>query len=168
MDTEELRRVLGLLHQEETRRAFAALVLGRPGEREAPAETLARLARGGLAVQQDGRWRARPERFSELLKTLAPEPDRLSPEEKTLRAFLVDGRLREMPAKHDSRMTVLRRLSQAFEPGVRYPEREVNAALRAFREDYPSLRRYLVEAGLLSREGNVYWRGGPADRPEPG
>jgi len=49
----------------------------------------------------------------------------------------------------------------AFEPGVRMPEREVDAVLRAFyEEDWVSLRRYLIDAGLMSREKGVYWRTG--------
>ncbi|WP_084958148.1 DUF2087 domain-containing protein [Thermoactinospora rubra] len=160
MNDEDIRRVLGLLYQQDTLTAFAALVLG--GE-VADGEALERLRRGGLAVrEEDGTWRARPERFRELLQaTAVPEP-KLDPEEKVLRTFLVDGRLREIPMKHDKRMVVLRYIAQVFEPGVRYPEKDVDVALRAFHDDYPALRRYLVDAGLLAREDNVYWRsGGP-------
>lgn len=44
--------------------------------------------------------------------------------------------------------------------GKRYPERNVDAALRGFHDDYPALRRYLVEAGFLERANGVYWRSG--------
>ncbi|MEV0586427.1 DUF2087 domain-containing protein [Nonomuraea sp. NPDC050310] len=160
MNDEEIRRVLGLLYQEDTLRALAALVLGQDA---ASPDALARLERGGLAERDaGGSWRARPERFKELLKSVAPEPVKLTGEERVLRTFLVDGRLREMPMKHEKRMVVLRYISQVFEPGVRYPEKEVNVALRAFHDDYAALRRYLIDAELLSREDNVYWRsGGP-------
>ena len=46
----------------------------------------------------------------------------------------------------------------AFEPGRRYPEPEVDAILRSFHDDYPALRRYLVDAALLARERGEYWR----------
>ncbi|MFI6322950.1 DUF2087 domain-containing protein [Nonomuraea sp. NPDC050556] len=163
MKDEEIRRVFGLLHQEETLRAFAALVLGTAGE---PSEkVLERLERGGLAERgADGTWRARPERFRELLQATAEPARKLSAEEKVLETFLVDGRVREFPVKHEKRMILLRHISRVFEPGVRYPEKDVDVALRAFHDDYPALRRYLVEADLLSRENNVYWRaGGPVD-----
>jgi hypothetical protein len=55
---------------------------------------------------------------------------------------------------------VLDRLSQEFEVGVRYPERQVNATLRRFHPDVAALRRYLVDEGLLDREAGVYWRAG--------
>jgi hypothetical protein len=59
---------------------------------------------------------------------------------------------------------VLDRVAQAFEPGIKYPEAEVNAILLGFHDDYAALRRYLVENGFLSREGGIYWRtGGTVD-----
>lgn len=161
---EEIRRVLGLLHQEETLRAFAALVLGTAEPLDDKA--LERLQRGGLAERgDDGAWRARPARFRELLQAAAEPPRKLTPEQKVLETFIVDGRLREMPVKHEKRLIVLTYISRVFEPGVRYHERDVDVALRAFHDDYPALRRYLVEADLLNRDNtNVYWRaGGPVD-----
>ena len=47
-----------------------------------------------------------------------------------------------------------------FEIGVRYPERDVNAMLRAFHDDVATLRRYLVDEHFLSRDAGVYWRSG--------
>ncbi|MER7503024.1 DUF2087 domain-containing protein [Nonomuraea pusilla] len=159
----EIRKVLGLLSQDDTVRAFAALVLG--DATGLPPKVLDRLAAGGLAGRDaDGRWRARPERFRELLRAHAEPQPELSAEERVLRTFLVDGRLTTMGMRRDKRLVVLRYVARVFEPGVRYPEKDVNVALRAFHDDYAALRRYLVDEGLLSREGNVYWRsGGPVD-----
>lgn len=78
-----------------------------------------------------------------------------------LRAFLdEDGRLRQVPAKLSKRLVVLDHVARAFEIGVRYPEREVDAVLRAFHPDHVALRRYLVEQDFLTREAGVYWRSG--------
>jgi hypothetical protein len=83
-------------------------------------------------------------------------------EEAVLRNYFRGGRLREIPARQAKRRIVLVRLALEFDVGVRYPEREVNQTLRRFHEDYASLRRYLVDEGLLSREKGLYWRsGGP-------
>ena len=85
-------------------------------------------------------------------------------EEAVLRSYFRAGRLTEVPAKHAKRLIVLTRLALEFEPGVRYPEREVNQILGRFNDDYATLRRYLVDEGLLSRERGEYWRtGGPVD-----
>ena len=81
-------------------------------------------------------------------------------EEAVLRAFFRDGRLTEIPTKASKRRIVLERVALAFEPGVRYDEREVNVIVAAFHRDHASLRRYLVDEGFLAREGGVYWRSG--------
>jgi len=81
--------------------------------------------------------------------------------EKVLRTFLKDGRLTAIPAKAGKRWVLLEHIACAFEPGVRIPEREVDATLRAFYEyDYVSLRRYLIDTGLMARENGWYWRTG--------
>ena len=81
-----------------------------------------------------------------------------------LRAFLRGGRLTQIPAQRSKRLVVLDHISRVFDVGVRYPEREVNAFLRAFHPDVAALRRYLVDEGFMSRERNVYWRtGGSVD-----
>ncbi|NUT32795.1 MAG: DUF2087 domain-containing protein [Hamadaea sp.] len=81
--------------------------------------------------------------------------------EAALRTFFTeDGRLASMPARMGKRRFVLEQIALAFEPGVKYAELEVNAILRAFWDDYVTLRRYLVDAGLLGRDSGVYWRTG--------
>jgi hypothetical protein len=150
MSDDAIKQVLGLLYQEDTLRVLAALVLnGAPEEsgldKDATRRALDRLERGGLVVREDdGRWRARRERFRELLHATAKPAPSTSPEEKVLQSFLVEGRLRAIPSKRDKQLIVLNYVAQVFEPGVRYS----------------ALRRYLVDDRLLSRENNVYWRSG--------
>ncbi|SEG91331.1 hypothetical protein SAMN05444920_107237 [Nonomuraea solani] len=159
MNDEDIRRVLGLLYQDDTLRTFASLVLGTT-DGLSP-KCLHKLAAGGLAARgDDGTWRATPERFRDLLRAHAEPAEELSPDERVLRTFLVDGRLTTMAMRRDKRLVVLRYIAMVFEPGMRYAEKDVNVALRAFHDDYAALRRYLVDEDLLSREGNVYWRSG--------
>ena len=81
--------------------------------------------------------------------------------QRVLSAFLDrDGRLLRLPARRGKRLVVLEHLVQLFEPGVRYPETEVNALLRAFDDDVALLRRALVDEGFLSRAEGLYWRTG--------
>ena len=70
------------------------------------------------------------------------------------------GRITTIPSKHTKRLAFLDWLAQEFEPGRKYPEKQVNEILLRRHDDYPALRRYLVEMGLLARENNVYWRCG--------
>jgi hypothetical protein len=83
--------------------------------------------------------------------------------EALLRIFIQDGRLRRLPARRGRRRVVLEHVAvYSFEPGVRYAEREVDTVLRTWCEggeaDHVTLRRYLVDEGLLSRAHGVYWR----------
>ena len=54
---------------------------------------------------------------------------------------------------------LLRHVAQAFEPGVRYGEKELNDILLGFNEDTARLRRSPVEFGMMRREGGggAYW-----------
>ena len=167
----------GLLADDGRRRVFAAVVLGAGTLDEIAAATglplpavwkaLKRLGREDVVREVDERWSVRPDVLAQRAREAAPpeEPldEDLPPREaQVLRAFLRDGRLTTIPASHAKRRVVLDHLVRAFEIGVRYPEREVDAVLRAFHPDHAALRRYLVDEGLLSREAGVYWRsGGP-------
>jgi hypothetical protein len=79
-------------------------------------------------------------------------------EEKILATFVRDGRLVRMPARHGKRLVILRWLVERFQPGVSYPESQVNEILAHVDPDYATLRRYLVDAGLMQREQGIYWR----------
>jgi hypothetical protein len=83
-----------------------------------------------------------------------------SEEAEVLRRFFTGSRLREIPGQRSKRRIVLERLVQEFEPGVRYPERQVNMILQLVHPDYAALRRYLVDEGLMTRAEGVYWRTG--------
>ncbi len=85
---------------------------------------------------------------------LADPPDQL-------RAFISDGRITALPAKRTRRRLLFDQVVQAFEPGRRYPEAELDEILKAIFDDHCALRRYLIDEEFMSRspEG-VYWRAG--------
>ncbi len=161
--------IVGLLADRTRLAVIAALVLGH---RDVAAATglpardvgraLARLQAGGLV---DGH-EVRVDRIAEAART-APVPAEdlgyADPAvEQVVGRFVRDGRLVAMPAAGEKRRLVLEHLVQVFEPGRRYAEKEVDAVLRALAEasDHATLRRYLVDHGLLAREGGTYWRSG--------
>ena len=88
-----------------------------------------------------------------------------------LRVFVRNGRIETLPARQSRRRLLLDMIAQAFEPGVRYPERRVSLFLGALHDDYAALRRYLVDEEFLSRSGGEYWRSGgtvsPSGAPGP-
>jgi hypothetical protein len=78
-----------------------------------------------------------------------------------LRAFIRDGRITALPAKRTRRLLLLDQVAQAFEPGRKYPERDVDEVLKAIFDDHCALRRYLVDEAFLSRTAaGIYWRAG--------
>lgn len=166
----------GLLAEPDRLAVFAAVVLGADVPSAVAARTglhtreveaaVRRLRRGGLVGIADGRLVARVSAFKDAVREYgspAPPEQDLDPDRSraaVLRAFLRDGRLLRIPAARSKRRIVLEHLVAVFEPGRRYPEREVDAVLRAWHDDHAALRRYLVDEGLMSRAGGEYWRSG--------
>ena len=168
--------IAGLLADPARLKVVAALALGAGTIEEVSAASglplkdvalaARRLARAGL-VHRDGHALAlHTERFGAAARAAAeaaPTPEPLSDdpaEDAVLSAFVRDGRLVSIPVQHSKRRVVLEHLVRVFEPGLRYPEREVNALLAVWHADVAALRRYLVDEGLLTREAGLYWRSG--------
>ena len=80
--------------------------------------------------------------------------------ETVFSAFVKDGRITAMPAKHAKRLVLLDHVAGLFDIGVHYSELEVNSILRAVFDDYVALRRYLIDEGFLDRADGEYWRSG--------
>ncbi len=79
---------------------------------------------------------------------------------KVLEGFFRHGRLEKLPAQHKKRLIVLDRFALRFEAGRRYNEAEVTALIAPLFDDYCTIRRLLVDEGLIRREGASYWREG--------
>jgi len=168
--------IVGLLADEARLKVVAALALGAGTLEEVAASSglplkdvalaARRLARAGLVDRDGHALTLHTELFGAAARAAAeaaPAPEPLSgdpAEAAVLGAFVRDGRLTSIPAQLSKRIVVLQHLVRVFEPGVRYPEREVNALLAVWHPDVAALRRYLVDEGLLTREAGVYWRSG--------
>ena len=72
--------------------------------------------------------------------------------------FNPDGTLISIPAKSAKRLAVLHRIAQELSPTTRYPEKYLNAIIATFHDDTAAIRRYMIEYGILERDGeSVYW-----------
>lgn len=78
--------------------------------------------------------------------------------QKVLAAFFRHGRLEKLPAQHKKRLIVLEQFALRFEPGRRYSEQEVTGLIAPVFDDYCTIRRLMVDEGLVRREGACYWR----------
>jgi hypothetical protein len=161
----------GLLGDDERLRVVAAIALGartiddvaKSGDL-APQEVrraLPRLISAGVVQSQDG-LRVDLAAFREAARERAPRrrelPDATPKQAQVLRNFVDDGRLRALPVRAAQRRVVLEYLAERFEKGIVYPEPAVNDLLGPFNDDYVSLRRALVDEGLLTRSGGRYRR----------
>lgn len=136
-------------------------------------EAVARLRQAGL-ITSDGRLDMGVVRdVGSQLPALEPASDEVTEgpwtagEADVLKRFFRGDRLIEIPSHRSKRRVVLERLAQEFEPGVRYPERQVNFTLQMVHPDYAALRRYMVDEGLMTRADGVYWRTGGRYETEP-
>jgi hypothetical protein len=166
----------GLLADEDRLRVFSAVALGARSvpdiadhagmDPRTVVKALQRLESGGVVSSEGPEWVLRRDVIAaearRTSKTFEPyDEEGLPPRQASvLRAFLRDGRLASIPSVRSKRLVVLDHIAKVFEIGVRYPEREVDALLRAFHDDYAALRRYLVDEGFLARDHAEYWRSG--------
>ena len=79
-----------------------------------------------------------------------------------------DSELDRFPLKEKKRIAIIAQLAKQFQPGKNYTEKEVNAILTRYYEDYAILRRYLIEYNFLdrSRDGRAYWVKEDPDKQE--
>lgn len=101
---------------------------------------------------------------------MAAGPRKLTELEKVIRSFVRDGRLVSIPAKPSKREILLPwLLDECFPDDRDYEEKEVNQRLALLYPDVSALRRYLIDAGLMTREAGIYRRAAPmsSDKPRP-
>ncbi len=77
---------------------------------------------------------------------------------KILRSFVKDGRLVKIPEALKKRRVVLEWLVDMLDRRKRYTEKEINAFLKRFHEDFATLRRELIDRQYMRREDSIYWR----------
>jgi predicted transcriptional regulator len=98
---------------------------------------------------------------SDALPTVAADVDMDAYDRKVLNIYLKpDGRFKGLPSQQKKMEAVLRYIVKAFEPDIRYSEKEVTETLAGFYEDSSGLRRDLIDYGFMAREGGggAYWR----------
>lgn len=165
-------KIVGLLAQQpHTVEELAALLnLGA----STTSHHLARLAQAGLvSARAEGHYyyyslqtealqsMAQTILSKENLPRLSQDVDADAFERKVLQSFTnPDGSIKAFPTQEKKFLVLLRYLLNAFEPGVRYTEKQVNEILARYNEDTALLRRSFIEFHMMQREGGggMYWR----------
>ena len=102
------------------------------------------LVAAGLAHKEGNAYRLDSQALEKLTRRVlaqshppAPEYEGDEFEVKTLRAYISrDGTLKSIPNQQKKLMVILKHLVKDFEPGVKYPEAQVNQILGRYHEDY--------------------------------
>ena len=99
----------------------------------------------------------------EILREEASESELLKEREdayrqKVIRSFFAYGKLKAIPTQLKKERIVLEEIAKAFEPGKKYSEAEVNDIIGAYYEDFCTLRKDMVDEGILQRKHAVYER----------
>lgn len=68
-------------------------------------------------------------------------------------------KLKSFSPKEKRKIVILKKISDQFNKGVTYSEKEINAVLKPIYEDYATIRRYLIEYGFMERTKDCkeYW-----------
>ncbi|MCA0294954.1 MAG: DUF2087 domain-containing protein [Actinobacteria bacterium] len=151
----EVRAVLALLANADTRAVFAEVVAADVPAGEARERALRKLlAAGLLETGPDGRPVVAEGRLRATLTQSAPPPV-VGAERFLSRA----GRILDYPARRADREELLALvLARSVQAGEELNEKELGARLGRHTDDVATLRRYLVDAGLLRRspDGRSY------------
>ena len=128
---------------------------------------LIQLQEQGLILQEGSNYRASSNAVEQKARAVLAQsrpkadPDRFQGdayERKVLNGYCNrDGSLKDIPTKEKKLLVILKYLLPNFEIGKHYPEQEVNEIFLKYHEDYASLRRYMVEYGLMDRDKGIYW-----------
>ncbi|WP_422740329.1 DUF2087 domain-containing protein [Micromonospora sp. WMMD729] len=163
----------GALADDGRRRIFAAVALGARTVPEVVQRSglaarvvltgLRRLTDAGLVTGADGALAVDEASLRTAARDSRPADDPNPAEDPVLRTFLRGDVLVGMPAQRGRRRTLLAHIAQrSFELGTRYPERAVDDALKPWcaggASDHATLRRYLIDERLLTREQGIYQR----------
>ena len=78
--------------------------------------------------------------------------------QRVIDAFFEYGKLKSIPTQLKKERIVLEVIAEAFDFDRIYSEREVNIIIADFHDDFCTIRRDMVGARLLGRNGMEYWR----------
>jgi hypothetical protein len=160
-------RIVGLLSQGSKRAAEIADVLGmHPSD---VMRHLEQLTASEVVSEIDGVYDLNEKAIESLARgqfegkrpVYIPEENQEEDVRKVLKTYLnPDGTIRQLPQEGKKMLIILHFILDAFSFDANYTEKEVNTILRRFHVDTATLRRNLVDYGLLDREsdGTRYWR----------
>nr|WP_285813663.1 metalloregulator ArsR/SmtB family transcription factor [Rossellomorea marisflavi] len=84
---------------------------------------------------------------------------RVLEKQKVMNAFIgKDGKVSQLPAQQKKRLYLLEYWVEGLEIGRKYEEKEINAYIKQFHDDYATVRREFIIHQFMFRENSIYER----------
>ena len=84
---------------------------------------------------------------------------RVLEKQKVMNAFIgKDGKVSQLPAQQKKRLYLLEHWVEGLEIGRKYEEKEINAYIKQFHDDYATVRREFIIHQFMFRENSIYER----------
>lgn len=70
--------------------------------------------------------------------------------------FSKEGKLRQIPAQYKKKLIALQHMAEQLQQGVTYSEKEINAFIKEYHEDFATIRREFIMHQFMYRENDIY------------
>lgn len=108
----------------------------------------------GYKIGKD--WRISHDQLLSFLEKHANTRAAKSPQEKVIKSFFENGKLKSIPTTRSKRELVLRHLVEQLEPNRVYSEKEINRFISEFHSDVCTIRREFIINKLMVRSSGKY------------
>jgi hypothetical protein len=76
---------------------------------------------------------------------------------RVLKTFFKKEKLEKLPVQRKKRMIILDEFVKKFIAGKKYHEDEVNQIIMQSYFDYCTIRRLMIDEGIMNRKNQIYW-----------
>ncbi|MFA7418130.1 MAG: metalloregulator ArsR/SmtB family transcription factor [Melioribacteraceae bacterium] len=77
--------------------------------------------------------------------------------QKVLKTFMKNKRLTKLPVQRKKKLIILDEFIKKFNTNKKYTENEVDSLINETYDDHCTIRRLLIEEGMMQRENQIYW-----------
>jgi DNA-binding MarR family transcriptional regulator len=70
--------------------------------------------------------------------------------------FTAEGKLKHIPAQHKKKLIALQHIVSHLTRGQKYTEKEINAFIKGFHDDFATIRREFIMHQFMFRENDIY------------
>lgn len=76
--------------------------------------------------------------------------------QKVLKAFMKNNKIIKLPVQKKKQMIIINEIKKLFSNDTNYSETQVNEKILSMYDDYCTVRRIMIEEGLMNRKNGIY------------